>query len=190
MTLSCTLSPSLSRDQANMDSSDGDLNLTSPSSTADPFTVSTLSIAFSTTLSFNLSTTMNTTSAPQPSDGHDPEITIMVVLGLSLLLAGLAAFLALCRPSGQEGDSEGERSPGESLACGSSLSGEPQLKVWKRLGLYRRSYGMNFRRPPHRRSEHEHPNTGPSPASQTHTEANRMEPHLTVPCLFDYVTEI
>uniref|UniRef100_A0A671XKH2 Uncharacterized protein n=1 Tax=Sparus aurata TaxID=8175 RepID=A0A671XKH2_SPAAU len=96
-----------------------------------------------------------TTTISQPpsysSDNYDPEFTIMVVLGLSLLLAGLAAFLAVCRPSEQDGDSEASCGPGESLTRGRSQSSEPQLKVWKRLGSYRRSYNLSFRRPPHRR---------------------------------------
>uniref|UniRef100_A0A8C4F228 Uncharacterized protein n=1 Tax=Dicentrarchus labrax TaxID=13489 RepID=A0A8C4F228_DICLA len=99
----------------------------------------------------NLTTTTISATISQPpsysSDNYDPEYTIMVVLGLSLLLAGLAAFLAVCRPSEQDGESEAGCSPGESLTCGRSRSSEPQLKVWKRLGSYRRSYNLSFRRP-------------------------------------------
>ncbi|XP_059215142.1 uncharacterized protein C10orf105-like [Centropristis striata] len=136
-----------------------------------------------------------TTTIPQPpsysSDFHDPEFTIMVVLGLSLLLAGLAAFLAVCRPSDQDGDSETSCSPGESLTRGRSRSSEPQLKVWKRLGSYRRSYNISFRRPPPRRSrERESSHASRSPIRQTPQPEASVEPHLTMPCLFDYVTEI
>lgn len=124
------------------------------------------------------------------SDSYSPELTIMVVLGLSLLLAGLAAFLAVCRPSDQEVDSETSCSPGESSAGGRGCSSEPQLKVWKRLGSYRRSCNLSFRRPLHRRP-HERESARASPPQQTlQQEARSAEPHVTVPCLFDYVTEI
>ncbi|XP_047458253.1 uncharacterized protein C10orf105-like [Mugil cephalus] len=147
------------------------------------------------TLSNLTISTTSATSTPQPpsysSDIHDPEFTIMVVLGLSLLLAGLAAFLAVCRPSEQDGDSEGGCGPGESFARGRSLSSEPQLKVWKRLGSYRRSYNLSFRRPPHRRPhERESTQASQSPNRQTPQPGASEEPHLTMPCLFDYVTEI
>lgn len=119
-----------------------------------------------------------------PSDHHDPEFTIMVVLGLSLLLAGIAACLAVRRRSEQEEDYEASCAPGERLTRGRNLSTEPQLKVWRRLGSYRRSYNMSFRRPPHRR---------PQPADRTHPlqpPVSQAETQLTAPCLFDYVTEI
>lgn len=146
------------------------------------------------------SLTTSTTSPiiPHPpsysSDTHDPEFTIMVVLGLSLLLAGLAAFLAVCRPSEQDGDSEASCGPGESLTRGRSRSSEPQLKVWRRLGSYRRTYNLSFRRPPHRRP-HERDSARVSQpvapqTSQPSQPAASTEPHLTMPCLFDYVTEI
>ncbi|KAM4591333.1 uncharacterized protein PAE49_015732 [Odontesthes bonariensis] len=139
-------------------------------------------------------TTISPTALQPPSyplDIHDPEFTIMVVLGLSLLLAGLAAFLAVCRRSEQDGDFEASCGPGESLTRGRNLSSEPQLKVWKRLGSYRRSYNLSFRRPPQRRpQQHDRTHASPSPSLPTpHPEA-RVEPHLTKPCLFDYVTEV
>lgn len=143
----------------------------------------------------NLTTTNTSPTISQPpsysSDDYDPEFTIMVVLGLSLLLAGLAAFLAVCRPSEQDGDSEASCGPGESLTHGRSRSSEPQLKVWKRLGSYRRSYNLSFRRPPHRRPhEREITHVSQSLAQQTPQPEASTEPHLTMPCLFDYVTEI
>ncbi|KAG7230096.1 hypothetical protein INR49_009816, partial [Caranx melampygus] len=139
----------------------------------------------------SLTTTTISPTIPQPpsyfSDIHDPEITIMVVLGLSLLLAGFAAFLAVCRRSEQDGDSETSCSPGESLTHGRSRSSEPQLKVWKRLGSYRRSYNLSFRRPPPRRpQERESTHVSRSPVGQTPQAEASVEPHLTMPCLFDY----
>ncbi|XP_008283528.1 uncharacterized protein C10orf105 [Stegastes partitus] len=162
------------------------MNTTNPGSN---FTFNTESIALS-----SLTTTgVPTPTIPQPpsysSDIHDPEFTIMVVLGLSLLLAGVAAFLAVCRPSEQDGDSEASCGLGESLTRGRGLSSEPQLKVWKRLGSYRRSYNLSFRRPPHRRP-HESTHAMQSPARQTPQPEASVESHLTMPCLFDYVTEI
>ncbi|XP_053189430.1 uncharacterized protein C10orf105-like [Scomber japonicus] len=146
------------------------------------------------TLSSLTSTAISPTTALTPSyssDIHDPQFTIMVVLGLSLLLAGLAAFLAVCRPSEQDGDSEASCGPGESLTLGKSHSSEPQLKVWKRLGSYRRSYNISFRRPPYRRPhERDSTHASQSPDRQTVQPEARVEPHLTMPCLFDYVTEI
>ncbi|KAA8590064.1 uncharacterized protein C10orf105 [Etheostoma spectabile] len=144
----------------------------------------------------SLTTTTIPPTIPQPppysSDIHDPEFTIVVVLCLSLLLAGLAAFLAVCRPSEQDGDSEASCSRGGSLTRGRSRSSEPQLKVWKRLGSYRRSYNISFRRPPHRRPHERgstHVSLSPPRQTQPQPEAS-VEPHLTMPCLFDYVTEI
>lgn len=128
-----------------------------------------------------------------PSDTHDPEFTIMVVLGLSLLLAGLAAFLAVYRRSEttSEGDLERSCAPGERLTRGRGLSSEPQLKTWRRLGSYRRSYNLSFRRPPYRRPHQRDRTRVTRPvASETPQPDPNMEPHITTPCLLDYVTEI
>lgn len=168
--------------------SQDNMNTTEPGSN---FTSNTDNV----TLSSLTTTTIFPTIPQTPSDSSDiyrPEFTIMVVLGLSLLLAGLAAFLAVCRPTEQDGDTEASCGPGESLTRGRSRSSEPQLKVWKRLGSYRRSYNLSFRRPPHRRP-HERSSThltSQSPARQTPQPDASVEPHLTMPCLFDYVTEI
>lgn len=136
-------------------------------------------------------TTIASTTSMSSSDNHDPEFTIMVVLGLSLLLAGLAIFMAVCRRSEQDLQCETSPGSGETQKHGRSQSSEPQLKVWKRLGSYRRSYNLSFRRPPHRRP-HEHRNT-----HAFHSAGKRIaqpgvttEMHLTTPCLYDYVTEI
>uniref|UniRef100_A0A8C5NB74 Uncharacterized protein n=1 Tax=Gouania willdenowi TaxID=441366 RepID=A0A8C5NB74_GOUWI len=145
----------------------------------------------------NLTTTTIISPAfPQPpfnsSDNHDPQITIMVVLGLSLLLAGLAAFLAVCRPSEiQDGGSEASCGPVVGWTSGTHLSSEPQLKVWKRLGSYRRSYNFSFRRPRQRRPhECESTHTAMPLSPRTTQPVASVEPHLSTPCLFDYVTEI
>ena len=167
-------------------------------SEASEFNVTSLSPTEATLLWSTLSTGPTTTtttlspSTPLPPDAYDPQLTIMVVLGLSLLLAGLAAFLAVCRPGGEEGDTEGGCGRGDDHGA---LSSEPQLKVWKRLGSYRRTHNMaSFRRPQHRRPhcEREQPPASQSAARQTlqQPEAAGVEPHLTTPCLFDYVTEI
>ncbi|XP_030603725.1 uncharacterized protein C10orf105 [Archocentrus centrarchus] len=167
------------------------MNTTNPGSNVT-FASSTENVTLTT-----LTTTTTTSSAPirQPpsyfSDMHDPEFTIIVVLALSLLLAGFAAFLAVCRPSEQDGDSEASCAPGESLTRRRRSSSEPQLKVWKRLGSYRRSYNLSFRRPPHRRPHERESTRAPqSPPRQTTQPEASAEPHLTMPCLFDYVTEI
>lgn len=144
-----------------------------------------------TLLNFTATAASATSWSPSfSSDSYSPEHTIMVVLGLSLLLAGLAAFLAVCRPSAQEGDSETSCSPGESSAGGRGCSSEPQLKVWKRLGSYRRSCNLSFRRPPHRRPHERESARASLPQQTLQREASSAEPHVTVPCLFDYVTEI
>ncbi|XP_076599536.1 uncharacterized protein LOC143328342 [Chaetodon auriga] len=163
------------------------MNTTEPGSN---FTFTSENVSLS-----NLTATTIPPTIVQPpsysSGNYDPEFTIMVVLGLSLLLAGLAAFLAVCRPSEQDGDSEASCGPGDSLTCGSSRNSEPQLKVWKRLGSYRRSYNLSFRRPPYRRPhERESIHISQSAARQTPQPEVNMEPHLMMPCLFDYVTEI
>ncbi|XP_061692925.1 uncharacterized protein C10orf105-like [Syngnathoides biaculeatus] len=141
---------------------------------------------------FNASTaTIPPTTSSYTLDSHDPEFTILVVLGLSLLLAVLAIFLAVCRRSEQDEECEASCGSGRTLKRGQSQSSEPQLKVWKRLGSYRRSYNLSFRRPPHRRP-HEHRNTRAShcPGTQMKQPGVLTEPHLTTPCLYDYVTEI
>ncbi|KAM9364628.1 uncharacterized protein KZ484_010818 [Pholidichthys leucotaenia] len=165
------------------------MNATDPSSNFT-FTASTENVTLS------ILTTTTSPSIPKPpsysSDVHDPEFTIMVVLGLSLLLAAFAAFLAVCRSSEQDEDSEAGCGPGESLTRRRSVSSEPQLKVWRRLGSYRRSYNLSFRRPPHRRPHgRENTHTSQSPATrQTLQLEASTEPQITTPCLFDYVTEI
>ncbi|KAM6956196.1 uncharacterized protein FYW47_012132 [Aplochiton taeniatus] len=155
-----------------MNSSDSALNM---SSSSFPQLLTPSSVPSTASLSPSVS--------PLPPGAHDPRVTITVVLGLTAVLAVVAAFLAVCRHSGREGNLEGGCGPGESLASGPSSSGEPQLKVWKRLGSYRRSYNMSFRRPPQRRPERCAP---PRVAQADPT----LDLHLTMPCLFDYVTEI
>lgn len=172
------------------------MNTTNPGSNAT-FTSNTENATLSTLtdLTTLTATTSSSATVRQPpsysSDIHDPEFTIIVVLGLSLLLAGFAAFLAVCRPSEQDGDAEASCAPGESLTRRRRPSSEPQLKVWKRLGSYRRSYNLSFRRPPHRRPHERGSARAPqSPPRQTTQPEASVEPHLTMPCLFDYVTEI
>lgn len=165
------------------------MNTTEPW-TIFPFTLNKENVTLS---NLTAATNPSTVSQPPPysSDHYNPEFTIMVVLGLSVLLAGFAAFLAVCRPSDQDEDSEASCAPGESWTRGRSRSSEPQLKVWKRLGSYRRSYNLSFRRPPHRKPhERDSARTSQSPARQTPQLETSMEPHITTPCLFDYVTEI
>lgn len=146
------------------------------------------------TTAISVISTISTTVSQSPSyssDHYDPAFTIIIVLGLSLMLAGLAAFLSVCRPSEQDGDSEASCSPGESLTGGRSRSGEPQLKVWKRLGSYRRSQNLSFRRPPQRRPhEQESTHSSRSLSRQTQQPEASVQPNVTAPCLFDYVTEI
>ncbi|XP_068184231.1 uncharacterized protein C10orf105-like isoform X2 [Antennarius striatus] len=146
------------------------------------------------TILSNLTTTASSSSIPQPpsysSESYDPQFTIMVVLGLSLLLLGLAAFLAVCRPAQQNGESEASCRTGESWSVGGKQSSEPQLKVWKRLGSYRRTYNLSFRRPPHRRPHERESQASQTPVQHPPQPQPSMEPNLTMPCLFDYVTEI
>ncbi|KAF7219620.1 uncharacterized protein C10orf105 [Nothobranchius furzeri] len=153
---------------------------------SEPYTNSNI------TLSSLTATTTSPVIPKPPSHIHDPEFTIMVVLGLSLLLAGLAAFLAVCRRSDQDEDVEGSCTPGERCnRRGRGLSTEPQLKMWKRLGSYRRTYNLSFRRPPHRRpQQRDRTRVSRSPGSETPQTEASAEPPLTMPCLFDYVTEI
>lgn len=164
----------------------GNMNTTEPDSN---FTANKENVTLS-----NLTTAISATisqSPPYSSGDYDPAFTIMVVLGLSLTLAGLAAFLAVCRPSEHDADSEASCSPRERLTGGRSRSSEPQLKVWKRLGSYRRSHNLSFRRPPQRRPhEQESTHSSRSPSRQTPQPEASVQPNLTVPCLFDYVTEI
>lgn len=165
------------------------MNTTNPGSNFT-FTSHTENVTLSSLTIISISPTV----PPPPfysSKIHDPEFTIVVVLGLSLLLAGLAAFLAVCRRSEQDGDFEASCVAGESSIHGRNLSSEPQLKVWKRLGSYRRTYNLSFRRPPHRRPhQQDRMHVSQSATSQMPQPETNVEPHLTMPCLFDYVTEI
>ncbi|KAJ0004992.1 hypothetical protein NQD34_011206 [Periophthalmus magnuspinnatus] len=120
------------------------------------------------------------------SDIHDPEFTIMIVLGLSLFLAGVAAFIVVCQPSKRDGDSENDNY--EDSFRSRNKSGEPQLKHWKRFGSYRRSYNASFRRPPHRRPESVKL-TQPKATQRLQHEDNK-ETKPAMPCICDYVTEI
>lgn len=141
----------------------------------------------------NLSSLTPPPSIPRPpahpSTPHDPEFTIMVVLGLSLMLAALAVLLAVRRRLEQDRDSEASCVPGEGLPRRGGSSTVPQLKVWKRLGSYRRSYNASFRRPPHRRPRQQ-TRTTRSTGSETPQPEAGVELQLTTPCLLDYVTEI
>ncbi|XP_029961781.1 uncharacterized protein C10orf105 [Salarias fasciatus] len=175
-----------------MNTTDLGSNFTFPFTSNADVTLSSLTTA---TITTNTTAVVVSPTAPQPpfysSEVHDPEFTIIVVLGLSLLLAGLAAFLAVCRPSERDGNSGASCAPGEGLTRGRNVSSEPQLKVWKRLGSYRRTYNLSFRRPPHRRPHERHSSrVSQPPTPQTVQPAASTEPQLTVPCLFDYVTEI
>lgn len=146
-------------------------------------TTSDLAVNISSTLSFTKSPVLfnlsslptSLSSSPLPLEPHNPLLTIMVVLGLSLLLAGCAIFLTVCRGSSAqtEEDSNGSCSSGKSLVCGPSLSSEPQLKLWKRLGSVQRSFTSSFRRPPQR-----------MPECSTHCSPTRPQPdHSSPPTL-------
>ncbi|MFT7806102.1 uncharacterized protein C10orf105 homolog [Arapaima gigas] len=117
-------------------------------------------------------------TTPLPPALHAPLPTIIVVFCLFVLFAGCAAFLAVCRPSAEAGLPEDGCGPGETLPCSPSLSSEPELKLWKRLGSVRLSFSSSFRRPPQRRPDRRA--SAPTP----------VPPHLSVPCLYDHATEI
>uniref|UniRef100_A0A8C9R3B2 Si:ch211-106f21.1 n=1 Tax=Scleropages formosus TaxID=113540 RepID=A0A8C9R3B2_SCLFO len=117
-------------------------------------------------------------TAPLPPDAHTPLPTIIVVFCLFVLFASCTAFLAICRPSAEAGLPDGGCGSAEALPCSPSLSSEPELKLWKRLGSVRRSLTSSFRRPPQRRPDRRASAPTPTP------------PHLSVPCLYDHATEI
>ncbi|KAJ0067061.1 hypothetical protein NL108_009990 [Boleophthalmus pectinirostris] len=181
-----------------MNTTDPSTNITFPTG-IDNSTLATLSSLLHTSIPPSLSpssapSSVSPSSTPPSvpfppsysSDIHDPEFTIMIVLGLSLFLAGVAAFVVVCQPSKGDGDSENDNY--EDSFRSRSKSGEPQLKNWKRFGSYRRSYNASFRRPPHRRPESVKL-TQPKATQCLRQEANK-ETKQTTPCICDYVTEI
>uniref|UniRef100_A0AAV2JP17 Uncharacterized protein n=1 Tax=Knipowitschia caucasica TaxID=637954 RepID=A0AAV2JP17_KNICA len=155
---------------------------TIPTMSTIPLSLSTLSIPLNASTSPSPSTAPASVPLPPSysSDIHEPEFTIMIALGLSLLLAGIAAFLVVCQPSTREDDSETNF---EDSFRSRNKSGEPQLKKWKRFGSYRRSYNASFRRPPNRRPESIH-------LTQILPKEAIKQPKTTTPCMCDYVTEI
>ncbi|KAK7901833.1 hypothetical protein WMY93_018602 [Mugilogobius chulae] len=171
----------------NMNTTDPGINITFPIGIENS-TLTTLSSLLNISTSASLSTTPPSFPLPPSysSDIHDPEFTIMIVLGLSLLLAGVAAFIVVCQPSKRDGDFESDNY--EDSFRSRNKSGEPQLKHWKRFGSYRRSYNASFRRPPHRKPESVKL-TQPRAAKSQQRETDK-ETKPSTPCMCDYVTEI
>lgn len=95
--------------------------------------------------------------------------------------------LATCRCSGRSGACDGGCSAGESEYTGQASSGEPQLKLWKRLGSGRYSFSSvpSFRRTPQRSAL-----TKSKLSFQLEQDRNELQAQLTIPCLLQYATEI
>ena len=147
----------------------------------------------------NLSLLTNSTGSILPMGTHDPLPIIIITLCLFLLFGGCVAFLAVCCSTDPpEGGCEVGCGPAEGLSCGTPLSSEPQLKLWKRLGSMRRSVSSSSsssvrRSTPQRRSP---PLISPplitvTPPSVTATpQRHNLRPHIAMPCLLQYATEI
>ncbi|XP_041920985.1 uncharacterized protein C10orf105-like [Alosa alosa] len=149
----------------------------------------------------NLSLLVNSTTPVLPMTTHDPLPIIIIAACLFLLFGGCIAFLAVCCSGDPpDGGCESGCSPAEGLSCGTPRSSEPQLKLWKRLGSMRRSVSSSSssssvrRSTPQRRSPP--PISAPlimvTPPTATATTPQRhnLPPHIAMPCLLQYATEI
>lgn len=126
-------------------------------------------------------------SSPGYPDLHHPLPTIIGTVCVFLAFAGCVIVLATCRWSGRSGACNGRCSAGESEHTGQASSGEPQLKLWKRLGSGRRSFSSvpSFRRTPQRSAL-----TKSKLSFQLEQDRNELQAQLTIPCLLQYATEI
>lgn len=138
--------------------------------------------------SSNLSLPISPTSPPP--DLYYPLPTIIIIACLFVLFAGCVIFLAVgCSPGGSWGV-DGDCSLGDGLSCGHTLSSEPQLKFWKRLGSMRQSFSTTptFRRPVQPRAAHCRKHSGL--AVQGGSKRNDSHTYITIPSLLQYATEI
>uniref|UniRef100_A0A672MM51 Si:ch211-106f21.1 n=1 Tax=Sinocyclocheilus grahami TaxID=75366 RepID=A0A672MM51_SINGR len=105
-----------------------------------------MDVSFNLSLS-NLSLPVSPTSPPL--DLHHPLTTIIIIVCLFILFGGFVTFLAVGCPSGGSWGVDGDCGPADGFSCGQTLSSEPQLKLWKRLGSMRQSFSSTpaFRRP-------------------------------------------
>uniref|UniRef100_A0AAY4DSQ4 Uncharacterized protein n=1 Tax=Denticeps clupeoides TaxID=299321 RepID=A0AAY4DSQ4_9TELE len=72
-----------------------------------------------------------------PATPHNPLTTIIIAFCILMLLGAVAAFLILCRGADPF---DSDCAPAELFPCGETLSSEPQLKLWKRLGSVRQHH--------------------------------------------------
>ncbi|KAM9476358.1 uncharacterized protein Hap1MRO34_009548 [Clarias gariepinus] len=134
------------------------------------------------TLNYSLPPPVNLSTTVYP-DLHHPVPTIITTVCLFLVFAGCAVVMATCRCSGRSGGCAAR----ESEYGGQDSSGEPQLKLWKRLGSGRYSFssGPSFRRTPQRSAL-----TKSKLSYQLEQDRNELQAQLTIPCLLQYATEI
>uniref|UniRef100_A0A8C1CHK7 Si:ch211-106f21.1 n=3 Tax=Cyprinus carpio TaxID=7962 RepID=A0A8C1CHK7_CYPCA len=105
-----------------------------------------MDVPFNLSLS-NLSLPVSPTSLPL--DLHHHLTTIIIIVCLFVLFGGFVTFLAVGCPLGGSWGVDGDCGLADGLSSGQTLSSEPQLKLWKRLGSMRQSFSSapTFRRP-------------------------------------------
>lgn len=147
-----------------------------------------MDVPFNLSLS-NLSLSVSPTSPPLDLQHPLPTIIIIIVC-LFVLFGGCVIFLAVgCSPGGSWGV-DGDCGPADGLSCEQTLSSEPQLKLWKRLGSMRQSSSSTpaFRRPVQPYVAQSRKQSGSMPLAESKT--NDSHTYITIPSLLQYATEI
>lgn len=149
-------------------------------------TNSTLNSTF-TPSAFTYSLPPSNLSSSVYHDLHHPLPTIIGTVCLFLVFGGCVVVLVTCRWSGGSRACHGGCAARESESTGQASSGEPQLKLWKRLGSGRYSFSSvpSFRRTPQRSAL-----TKSKLSFQLEQDRNELQAQLTIPCLLQYATEI
>lgn len=147
-----------------------------------------MDVPFNLSLS-NLSLPVSPTSLPLGLH-HLLPTTIIIIVCLFVLFGGFVIFLAVGCPSGGSWGVDGDCGPVDGFSCGQTLSNEPQLKLWKRLGSMRQSFSSapTFRRPVQSYIAQSRKQSGSMPRQESKTNDSHI--YITIPALLQYSTEI
>lgn len=142
---------------------------------------------FNLTLS-NLSLPVSPTSPPL--DLQQPLLTIIIIACLFVVFGGCVIALAMGCSTGGSWGVDGDCGPVGGLSGGQTLSSEPQLKLWKRLGSMRQSFSSTpaFRRPIQPYVAQSQKQSGSMQPAESKT--NDSYTYITIPSLLQYATEI
>lgn len=146
-----------------------------------------MDVSFNLSLS-NLSLPVSPTSPPL--DLHHPLPTIIIIMCLFVLFGGFVTFLAVGCPSGGFWGVDGDCGPADGFLCGQTMSSEPELKLWKRLGSIRQSFSSTpaFRRPIQPYVAQSRKKSGSKSPAESKT--NDSHTYITIPALLQFSTEI